>query len=83
MTLPNSTLADLVKRCIRLEDEKAALAEDIKTVKEEAKSQGYNLRSLNAAIRVTRMDAKKREQYDGDQADLELYLENLKESGDV
>lgn len=46
-------------RINRLEDDKKAVSDDIRSVYAEAKSAGYNPKALRVAIRRQRQDAKK------------------------
>lgn len=67
-------LRSIIERIERLEEEKAAIAEDIKEVYAEAKSNGYDTRTLRQVIRIRRMDTAERQEAD---ALLDLYLAAL------
>lgn len=56
-------LRSFVQRIERLEEEKKTIAGDIREVKAEAKSDGYDIKALNEVLRLRRMDA-------GDRTDL-------------
>ena len=56
-------LRSFVDRIERLEDEKAALAADIREVYSEAKGVGFDIRALRQIVRLRKMDqAERREQ---------------------
>jgi len=57
----NQDLKAICERIVRLEEEKRALAEDIKDVKAEAKAKGYDITLLNATVKLMLMDAGKRD----------------------
>ena len=63
-------LRTFVERVERLEDEKKALADDIKDVLAEAKSVGYDVKILRQVVRLRRMDSAK---YQEQEALLETY----------
>jgi uncharacterized protein (UPF0335 family) len=56
----NAQLRSIVERIERLEDEKAALASDIKDIYAEAKGNGYNVKALRTIIRMRKQDASER-----------------------
>jgi uncharacterized protein (UPF0335 family) len=63
MTESNGQLKAIIERIERLEDEKAALAEDIKEVFAEAKGNGFNVPSIKILLadrKLERDEAKKR-----------------------
>jgi uncharacterized protein (UPF0335 family) len=64
-------LKTLIERIERLEEEKAALANDIKEVYAEAKGNGFDTKASRKVIRIRKMDSSEREEQD---AILELYL---------
>ena len=64
-------LISLVERIERLEEEKAALAADIKEVYAEAKGQGFDTAILKRVIRLRKMDPADRQEQE---AILELYM---------
>ena len=63
-------LKSFIERVERLEEEKRALAEDIKEVYSEAKGVGFDVRVMRAIIRLRRMDSDDR---DEQEALLDLY----------
>ena len=71
---PSSIAADQLKAFIerieRLEEEKKAIADDIKDVYGEAKGNGYDTKVLRTVIRLRKQDATEREEQD---AILDLY----------
>ena len=67
-------LRALVERIERLEEEKAALAKDIKEVYAEAKANGLDTRILRKAITLRKKDAAEREE---EEAVLALYMSAL------
>jgi len=67
-------LRSIIERIERLEEEKAALAEDIKQVYAEAKANGYDVKTLRRVVRLRKMDSHDRSEQE---ALLELYLEAL------
>jgi len=73
-TLPETTtvqqstkdqLRSFVERIEHLEEEKAALAGDIKDLFAEAKSSGFDTKALKAVIKARKQDAKERAQLEG------------------
>ena len=63
-------LKAFIERLERLEEEKTALAEDMKEVYAEAKGVGFDTKTIRKLIRLRKMDAEKRQEED---ALLELY----------
>ena len=53
-------LKSYVERVERLEDNKAAIAEDIKEVFKEAKSEGFDVKVMRKVIALRKMDAEDR-----------------------
>jgi uncharacterized protein (UPF0335 family) len=53
-------LKSFIERIERLEEEKAALAGDIKEVYSEAKSTGFETKIMRQIIRLRKMDAQER-----------------------
>ena len=64
-------LKSFIERIERLEEEKRALAEDIKEVYSEAKGVGFDVKTIRALIRIRRMDDDDR---DEQEALLDTYL---------
>ncbi|MDP3327170.1 DUF2312 domain-containing protein [Parvibaculum sp.] len=67
-------LRSIVERIERLEEEKSALANDIKEVYAEAKGNGFDTKSLRQVIRIRKQDKAERQEAE---AILELYLSAL------
>jgi uncharacterized protein (UPF0335 family) len=67
-------LKSLIERIERLEDEKGALAADIREVYSEAKGQGFDTRIMRQVIRLRRLDNTERQEQE---AVLDLYLAAL------
>ncbi|MDP1026378.1 DUF2312 domain-containing protein [Sphingomonas sp. KR1UV-12] len=61
----------LIERVERLAEEKKGIADDIKDVFAEAKGRGYDPKAIKAIISIR---AKKREEWQSDQAILETYM---------
>jgi uncharacterized protein (UPF0335 family) len=57
-------LKSFVERIERLEEEKAALAEDIKEVYGEAKATGFDAKTMRKVIKLRKMDLEKRREED-------------------
>ncbi len=77
MPLQNTTkdqLRTIVARIERLEEEKAALASDIRDVYLEAKSNGFDVKAIRSVIRIRKKDENKRKEED---AVLATYLHAL------
>ena len=78
-------LRSIVERVERLEEEKKAIADDIKEVYGEAKANGFDTRTLRTVVRMRKVEATEREEQE---AMLDLYLSALgmlpgSESADV
>lgn len=67
-------LRSLVERIERLEEEKKAIAEDIKDVFGEAKANGFDVKVLRQVIRLRRQDTAERQEHE---ALLDLYMHAL------
>ena len=77
MQLQNSTkdqLRAFVARIERLEEEKAALAADLREVYAEAKGNGFDVKALRAVVRIRKQDENKRKE---EEAVLVTYLHAL------
>ena len=57
-------LKSLVERIEKLEEEKAAIASDVKDVYAEAKGTGFDTKTIRKLIRLRKMDAQKRQEED-------------------
>lgn len=64
-------LKAFIERIERLEEEKAALAEDIKEVYGEAKAVGFDTKTIRKVIRLRKMEAEKRQE---EEHMLDLYM---------
>ena len=54
----------LVERIERLEEEKKAIADDVKDVYLEAKSRGYDTKTIRAIVRLRKMETHQRQEMD-------------------
>lgn len=70
----NNQLKALVERIEKLEEEKAAIGEDIKSVFAEAKGNGFDPKILKQVLALRKKDAAKRAH---EQAVLSVYLDAL------
>ena len=69
-------LKSIIERVERLEEDKAAVATDIKEVLSEAKGEGYDTKIIRQVVRLRRIDKAKRQEAE---AILDLYLSALGE----
>ena len=69
-------LMSFIERVERLEEEKSAIASDIKEVYAEAKGEGWDVKILKMVVRIRKMD---RADYQEQEALLDLYLTTLGE----
>lgn len=67
-------LRSIVERVERLEEDRAAIASDIKDVYAESKGNGYNPAALRVIVRKKRADAKKAAEL---AADVDAYMAAL------
>ena len=67
-------LRSLIERIERLEEEKAALAADIREVYSEAKGDGFDTKIMRQVVRIRRLDRADRQEME---ALLETYLAAL------
>ncbi len=70
-------LRQLIERVERLEEEKAAMAADIREVYAEAKANGFEPKIMRQVIKLRKMDRDDRQEQE---AVLSLYLEALGEA---
>lgn len=70
----NNQLRAIVERIEKLEEEKAAIAEDIKEVFSEAKGAGFDTKILKQVLALRKKDASKRAE---EQALLSVYMDAL------
>ena len=73
-TIARDQLKAIVERIERLEEEKQALANDIKDVYAEAKGNGFDTKTLRTIIRLRKQDSNERQEAE---ALLDLYLNAL------
>ncbi|MCB1492272.1 MAG: DUF2312 domain-containing protein [Rhodobiaceae bacterium] len=64
-------LKAFVARIERLEEDKQAIAEDLKQVYGEAKAMGFDTKTLRTVVRIRKKDANERQE---EEAMLDLYL---------
>ena len=76
-TVAADRLRSFLERVERLEEDKAAIMEDIKEVYGEAKGEGYDTKILRKIIRLRKMDRAERQEQE---ALLDLYLSALGEA---
>jgi uncharacterized protein (UPF0335 family) len=67
-------LKAIVERIERLEEEKKAIADDIRDVYSEAKGNGFDVKALRTVVRLRKQDKNEREEHE---AVLETYLHAL------
>ena len=67
-------LRAFVERVERLEEEKKAIADDIRDVYAEAKGSGFDVKALRTIVRMRKQDADERKEQE---AILETYLQAL------
>jgi uncharacterized protein (UPF0335 family) len=67
-------LKAFIERIERLEEEKKAIADDIKDVFAEAKGNGFDVKALRAVIRIRKLDSDERKEQE---AILDTYLAAL------
>lgn len=73
-TVASGQLKSLVERIERLEEEKKAIADDIRDVFAEAKGQGFDTKIMRQVIRLRKKDTAERQE---EEALLDLYLHAL------
>lgn len=67
-------LKAFVERIERLEEEKKALADDIRDVYAEAKGNGFDIKALRTVVRLRKQDSQERREHE---AILETYMHAL------
>jgi uncharacterized protein (UPF0335 family) len=67
-------LKQFVERIERLEEEKKAIADDIKDVFAELKGRGFDVKAVRAILRIRKQDHSERQEQE---AILELYMSAL------
>ena len=73
-SIDSGHLKAFIERIERLEEEKRALAEDIKDVYSEAKGTGYDVKIMRKIVSIRRQDHQKRKE---EEEILDLYLSAL------
>ncbi len=73
-TSAKDQLRTIIARIERLEEEKAALAADLREVYAEAKNNGFDVKALKTVVRIRKQDEKKRRE---EEAVLTTYLHAL------
>ena len=73
-TIGHNQLKSIVERIEHLEEEKKALADDIRDVYKEAKGNGYDVKALRSIIRMRKQDASELAKHE---ALVETYLHAL------
>ena len=61
-TVAAGQLRALIERIERLEEEKKAVADDIREVKAEAKGTGFDIRALNEMLKLRKLDKAERDE---------------------
>ena len=67
-------LRSIVERIERLEEEKKAIADDIKDIFAEAKGNGFDVKTLRTVVRMRKIETTERQEQE---AMLDLYLSAL------
>ena len=67
-------LKAIIERIERLEEEKKALADDIRDVYAESKANGFDVKALRSVVRLRKQDVEERKEQE---AILETYLQAL------
>jgi len=67
-------LRSIVERIERLEEEKKAIADDIKEVFAEAKGNGFDVKTLRTVVRMRKIESAERQEQE---AMLDLYMSAL------
>jgi uncharacterized protein (UPF0335 family) len=70
----HAQLKSIIERIERLEEEKKAIAEDIKDVYAESKGNGFDVKALRTIIRLRKQDPNERQE---EETILETYLQAL------
>lgn len=67
-------LKSIIARIEKLEEEKAAIADDIRDVFAEAKGNGFDVKAIRQILKIRKMDAQEREE---EETVLDTYLRAL------
>ena len=73
-SVDESSLRIFIERVERLEEEKKGIADDIRDIYAEAKSQGYDSKIMREVVRIRKMDKQARAEH---MAVLDTYLDAL------
>jgi uncharacterized protein (UPF0335 family) len=73
-SFPKEQLRSIIERIERLEEEKAAIASDIRDVYTESKGGGWDVKALRTIVRMRRQDPNDRAEQE---TILELYMQAL------
>lgn len=73
-TVAADELRLLIERVERLEEEKKAIADDVKDALSEAKARGYDTKAIRKIIQIRK---KKKEEFQEEEAILETYMAAL------
>lgn len=73
-TVAGERLKSFIERIERLEEEKAALAADVREVYSEAKSAGFDTKIMRQVVRLRRMDSADRQEQE---ALLDIYKQAI------
>lgn len=73
-TIAGAELRQIIERIERLEEERKAIADDIKDVYAEAKGRGFDTPTIRKLVRIRKQDAAERQEQE---ALLELYMAAL------
>jgi uncharacterized protein (UPF0335 family) len=76
VVLAGGRLRSIIERAERLEEDKAAVAADLKEVFAEAKGEGFDPKILRKVVRLRKMDKARRQE---EEALLDLYLSAIGE----
>jgi len=76
-TTAQGQLKAIIERIERLEEDKAAIAADLKEVFAEAKGNGFDVKTLRKVIRIRKQDTAKRQE---EESLLDLYLSAIGEA---
>ena len=77
----SNRLKDFAERRLRLDGEIDALKEDVATINQEVKSEGYTLAAFNLAVKRLRMTPEKRQAVEQVEMDFGMYWEVLMGQG--
>ena len=70
-------LKAFIERIERLEEEKKAIADDIKDVYAEAKGSGYEVKALRRIVRLRKLDGPQKAAHEEVEAIFEVYMQAL------